>query len=158
MKLPVLMYPVSGYVKYDNEVQTPMSSYSNSGNRITTVFLCNSEGLKVDSTQTDSLGAFTFNNIQNGSYELTCKTTKSWGGANPLDALLVNRYFIKSYSITDPMKILAADVNNDKKINPLDALLFNRRYINAIHKFNIPDWLFQNPTITVNMDSVMQQY
>ena len=122
-----IRYSVSGFVKYDNASQTPMSSDKQTTE--TTVYLCNTEGVKLDSTMTDNLGGFNFKNNPNGSYLLTCKTSKSWGVATPVDALLVNRYYIGAYKISDPMKLLAADVNNDKKINPLDAIADNRSNI-----------------------------
>ena len=54
------------------------------------------------------------------------------------------------YKLTDPLKRLAADVNNDNKINPTDALIINRRYIGVLNKYKITDWLFSNPTVNIN--------
>ena len=122
----------------------------------TTVILLNSEGIKMDSMTTSDTGAYSFPNLLNGSYKLECTTTLSWGGANPLDALLANRYFIQTYPITDPLKLLAADVNMDGKINPLDALLINRRFIGVIKHFTRPDWIFQTPTVIINGNDVSQ--
>ena len=90
---------------------------------------------------------------------LVCgNTTMKWAGCNPVDALMVNRYYvglIKSFG--DALMKLAADVNNDGKINPIDALTINRRYVGLIKKFSIPDWLFESPTVIVTDSSVLQK-
>ena len=113
------------------------------------VYLRNSSGFLLDSIITDANGFYIFNCLLNDVYTLSCKTNKAWGGVNPVDALMVNRTYISLYKLTDPLKRLAADVNNDKKINPVDALIINRRYIEILHKYTISDWLFSNPTITM---------
>ena len=71
-------------------------------------------------------------------------------------AVSANRYFIQAYSITYPLKLLAADVNMDGKINPLDALLINRRFIGVIKKFTRPDWIFESPSVIINGNNYTQ--
>lgn len=132
---------IFGYVKYDNKDSTAMTR--------TTVYLWNSGDIIIDSMMTDDNGFYIFCLLINGTYKISCKTTKRWGGVNPLDALLVGNNFIGKYTIPDAMKKLAADVNNDKKINPIDALMINRRYIGIIDKFYVSDWLFSNPTVNI---------
>ena len=141
-------YTIHGIVKYDNTAQTPLSN--------TKVYIETTEGIKIDSTDTDIAGNYVFNYVSNGTYILDCKTTLNWSGVNPLDALLINRYYIQIYSFVDNMRMTAADVNNDKKYNPLDALFINRRYVGMISKFTIPDWLFSKPTVTISDSSVNQ--
>ena len=86
----------------------------------------------------------------NGQYFIKAYITKKWGGANPLDALLINRYFIKAIkTFGDALRLEAADVNADKKTNPLDALLINRRYIGAIKSFKAGNWLYVKDTVKV---------
>lgn len=138
-------YTVSGNVIYDNNGQTPMSN--------TIVYLykrTTTNDELIDSTKTDNSGGYMFSSVNNGSYNLILKTSKAWGGSNPTDALLINRSFIGSYTITSLLRKQAADVNNDTKINPIDALIINKRYIGSIKHFSIPDWLFEKITITVN--------
>ena len=143
-------YSISGKVIYDNSLQTPMAK--------TKVYLINSESQKIDSSLTDSLtntGYYSFTNIPDGNYSLTCSTTQPWRHANPGDALIVNRNYIGEYALTSFVK-KAGDVNNDDKVNPGDALVINRRYINVLHKYSIPDWLFQQTNVTINGSSVTQ--
>jgi hypothetical protein len=71
-----------------------------------------------------------------------------------VDALLVNRNYIRLYRFPDPLLKLAGDVNIDNRLNPVDALLINRRYIKVINSFKAGDWLNQKDVITVNSDKV----
>ena len=144
-----LGYSVKGLLIYDDKVNKPMIN--------STIYLVSiPEGLRLDSAKTDAAGAYTFNNVVNGTYKLVCTTTMAWGGGNPLDALFINRYYIGTYNFTDALKMLAADVDNNGKINPLDALTINRRYIGVINKFISPDWLFESKTIIVSYANVRQ--
>jgi hypothetical protein len=120
----------------------------------TTVYLCDTENVKIDSAFTDATGAYVLNNVVNGDYNLKFITDKTWSGCNPLDALIVNRKFIGAYTITDPLKLIAADVNNDGKITPLDALIINRRFIGVLKHFTIADWIFEISSISVNGSNV----
>ena len=74
----------------------------------------------------------------------------AWGGSNPLDALLINRNYIGTYTFSDALKGKAADVDINGKINPLDALSINRRFIGVINKFPAPNWIYDAFAITVN--------
>ena len=141
-------YTISGYVNYDNSESNPMGC--------TSVNLNDENDNTLEEAQTGSDGSYTFNNISNGTYNLTCTSTIGWGGSNPTDALIVNRYYIGKQKITDPLWLKAADVNEDGKINPLDALIINRRYIGVILSFKLNDWLFENPTVIIDGNSVVQ--
>jgi hypothetical protein len=79
-----------------------------------------------------------------------------WGGSNPLDALLVVRYYLGAHTFSNHLREVAANVNNDQAINPVDALLINKRYIGIISKFNISDWLFDKPQVIVFGANVTQ--
>ena len=135
-------YTINGNLTYDNKTQTPIINSE--------VFLETSDGLKIDSASTDNNGAFMFSNIFNGSYLITCKINMAWGGSNPLDALLINRNYIGTYTFSDALKGKAADVDINGKINPLDALSINRRFIGVINKFPAPNWIYDAFAITVN--------
>ena len=115
---------ISGQIKYDNANSSPLKN--------TKVVLNTLDGVKVDSTLTDNYGVFIFNNVKNGTFKLSCQTNIPWGGVDPLDALLINRYFIQLSVFKDLMMQTAADVNIDLRINPLDALLVNRRFVQII--------------------------
>jgi hypothetical protein len=147
VKVTVLpVYRISGRVYYDNSLKTPLANV--------TLFLMNSENLTVDSARTDINGHFSFSSIRNGIYTLRASTLKEWGGGNPVDALLVNRYFINSYTFRDGLSKMSADVNNDKRFNPIDALTINRRYIHAVNSFITGDWLFEDTAIMVSNSDI----
>ena len=63
----------------------------------------------LDSVQTDSNGNYIFSKIIKGTYGLILKTKLPWAGVNPVDALLINRYYIKSYTFGDNLMKSAAD-------------------------------------------------
>jgi hypothetical protein len=147
-------YSISGYVKYNNKDSTVLSSKT--PNTSLTVYLKNNSDVVLDSINTDSLGFYKFIKLDNGTYKLTCKTRKLWGGANPVDALLVARSYIELYNITDPLKKAAGDVDNDSRLTPIDALMINRRYIGIINKFYLENWLFSNPTIIISGKDVIK--
>jgi hypothetical protein len=149
----IVMFNVSGQVTYANTSKVePMTN--------TKIYLLNSNKVKIDSVQTDASGNYKFQNVLSGTYSLQEKTSLVWGGCNPVDALAVNRYFvrlIKSFAL--PIMKTAADVNNDTKVNPLDAQAINRRFVKLIKKFTIADWVFDNVQITVvDMDVVVNFY
>jgi hypothetical protein len=141
---------ISGTLTYDNTQNTAISN--------TTAYLENTQGMKLDSTATDNTGAYKFVNVTKGSYNIVCgKTAMKCGGSNPVDALTVNRFYvgmIKTFGGNNTLRNTAADVNNDGYINPIDALAINRRFIGILKKFNIPDWLFESPSIDVSYTSV----
>ena len=115
-------YGLYGTVTYDNKASTVLDK--------TVVTIKNLENTYNNSVTTDTTGHFIFTNLSSDTYIITANTSKAWGGGNPLDALLVNRYFIKAITaFGDALKKSAADVNSDDKINPIDALLINRRFI-----------------------------
>ena len=134
-------YKINGTLTYDNNSSSPMNN--------TKVFIKNIEGTIIDSTNTDASGNYSFNEIK-GKYLLYAKTSKSFGGVDPVDALLVNRKFIGSYTFVDELKQMAADVTGDGKINPTDALTINRRFIGIITKYSkTSDWLYESDTLTI---------
>lgn len=144
----VQYYKVEGKVNYNNTSKTPLSDV--------TVFLNDKEGAKIDSTQTDVDGTYVFQTVSDGDYFLTAKTKKAQKGVNPIDALIINRYFISLFSFPDKFRKSAADVNKDGLVNPLDALYINRRFIGILKFFPSGDWLFEKVNINVNGAAVNQ--
>ena len=139
-------YGIYGIINYDNKSSTALDKI--------VVRIRNIENTYKDSVLTDTTGHYLFSNLGSESYILTATTTKIWGGGNPLDALLVNRYYIKVLTtFGDDIKQSAADVNADGKINPEDALLINRRFIGVVKVFKAGDWKFQTDTVNINSDT-----
>ncbi len=136
---------ISGHLVYDN------SRSSNLKIKNVKILISDLERLVKDSTLTDSLGRYNFNQIRNSSYVVSATYNGKYltGGFNPMDALTVNRSFVLLYNFTDPLKQLAADVNKDGEVNPVDALLINRRFVKLDNSFPAGNWLFTHDTINV---------
>ena len=134
-------YMISGNVNYDNITGTPMKN--------TMVYLKSTEEEIIDSTMTDLYGEFVFNNIENGTYNINCKTSLRWGGADPTDALLINQYFVKMFTFRDNLLTTAGDVNLDTRVNSTDALIINKRFVKLVPSFNAGDWIFENTAVNV---------
>ena len=143
-------YTISGALTYDNTKNTPINN--------TVIHLLSAERSVLSTDTTDVSGNFIFKNTPNGSYFIVPVIAKAWGGANPTDALLINRSYIKAYSFVNNLYKRAADVNADGKINPLDALLINRRYIGAVKSFNAGNWLYDNDTVKVSGTNVVYNF
>lgn len=141
-QFPQPIYTLSGVLTYDNSQNTVLGKVL--------IKIKNIEGTYSDTNTTDAKGNFIFKNLINDSYQLIPQISKTWGGVDPTDALIVDRYYIGSYSFKDNLLKLASDVNNDTKINPADALIINRRYIGNISSFKAGDWLYEKRTVVVN--------
>ena len=84
------------------------------------------------------------------NYTIKVAQQKQWGGVTPVDALAINRFFVKLVkSFGDALKKTAADVNGDGNINPSDALTINRRFVKLIKSFPAGDWISDTNGITV---------
>ncbi|MBP7496935.1 MAG: C10 family peptidase [Bacteroidales bacterium] len=132
-------FKLSGSLLYNNGLSSQMSAKIN----------LLKEGNIIGSTTTDKFGAFRFLNLAKGSYSLAIEPVSTWGGNDPIDALICIKNYLGLLKISDELKRKAADVDNDKKISPLDALYINRRYIKIIKKFPAQDWLFDKQTFNI---------
>jgi len=136
---------ITGSVLYKNSASTPISGI--------TVKALQAGGGTEFTTSTNSSGVFTFSNLANGTYSLVASTTRPWGGVNSTDALWV-RQFIVGAKAFDSTQIKAANVNNSASVNSTDALLIRQRVVGLITTFTAGDWIFDNPSVTVNSNSV----
>ncbi len=139
-------FTVSGQMLYGGRADKPLTGI--------TVYLVDAEGVKINKTVSDSIGFYKFEFIEPGDYSLQCETKEAWGGSDPVDALLCNKYFLKMYNFDSPLHKVAADVNTDNIVNPIDALYINRRFIHLLDKFNKADWLFENPHFTISNSDI----
>ena len=147
--ITISSYSITGSLTYDNIASTPLSNAY--------VYLLNSEGQKIDSNLSTVNGVYKIANISAGSYFVTASiSTKPVNTCNPVDALLVNRNYIKAYTFKDNLEKQAADVNGDNKINPVDALLINRKYIKAISKFSAGDWIIEKDPVSIFNQNIIQ--
>jgi len=135
---------IVGSLTYANGARTPLTDVK--------IILSNSIN-KIDSTVTGAGGAFTFYNVPNGVYTLSESTSKEWNGVNSTDALLIRRY-LSGLGILDSLQIKCADVNGNGSLNSTDALIIRRRLAGAISNFTVPDWVFENPTLSLSGSAV----
>ncbi|MBP7498115.1 MAG: hypothetical protein KA792_10675, partial [Bacteroidales bacterium] len=135
-------FSIDGVLYYANVNNTPLTN--------TVVNLYNSEGVFIKTETTNNEGYYLFSGLSNGSYIVRPDIKKPWGGITPIDALLVNRYYLKIIPIKDILRLKAADVDKNGIINPIDALYINRRYLKIIRSFKAGDWIYEEKEIIIN--------
>jgi hypothetical protein len=142
VNLKTNIYCITGTVLYGNVAQT---AYRN-----VTISL-KQGGVVVQTTVTDNSGAFTFTDLDNGTYTVDPGISYPWGGVNGTDGLCVTSY------VTGPnvcglsgCKLLAADVDGNGIVNSNDALLIAQRYAMLIYSFPAGDWCYCNNTATIS--------
>ena len=141
--LPPVM--VSGRFTYNNTAMTPMTN--------SVVMLMNGTTV-VASDSTDALGDFSIS-AQAGSYTLTGATSKAWGGVTASDALLATRHVVGTV-IQTGLRLKACDVNNSNSVTSGDALLINRRFAGSLTSFNVGNFAYGSPAVTVGSANVTQ--
>ncbi len=130
-------FPVSGVFKYNNTANTLLDNVKVVLNQGTT---------RVDSVTTDANGVYNFPSVQNGTYKVLAYTTKAWSSVNATDAIKVQRHFAGLEILTEPVRLLAADVNLSNSINATDAIKIKRRFSGLDTYFDRGDWTFAKPT------------
>ncbi|MEI6576481.1 MAG: FISUMP domain-containing protein [Bacteroidota bacterium] len=137
-------YKVRGDVVYASNVQTYLDSC---------VIQLKQGSIVIAQVNSDALGHYEISNIANGTYTLTGTCSKTWGGCNSNDALLIMKHTINMSPLTGYKKD-AADVNNSQSINALDASIAARRFVHLITSFPAGDWLIASASITVSNGNV----
>ncbi len=127
---------VSGRISYDNSQNTRLENIW--------VYLLNADGLKVDSTQTNSLGEYGFAGHYSGNYSLAFQYPAPWGGGNSVDAQMILRHFVQMTTLTG-IRLQAADTDQSGAVNSIDALLVAKRFTGIVNSFPAGDWVF-DPT------------
>lgn len=141
--LPQVAGRITGFVRYDNSTQTPMTN--------TTVRLLQNQQI-IETQTTDANGFFAFSQVANGNYTLGFSTSKPWGGITATDALLTARHASLVSQLT-ALRLKAADVNNSISVNTTDALQISRRQTSVISSFAAGDWVFDQVALSVLNDS-----
>jgi hypothetical protein len=108
----------------------------------------------IASTTTDANGAYSVN-VPNGSYYLYASNAAAWAGVGSPDVINLKRYnasLIPNTIVGNPLRIRAADINQDGIVNSADVIPLNRRiaHLTPNPLYLAPDWLFQNPIVLVN--------
>lgn len=134
----------------------------------TFVILENMNTNETRAFKTDDNGTFTFNNMpENISYKLASERNIDFAnGISTLDLVLIQRHILNISNLTTPYKVIAADINNDKKINTVDLVELRKlilgvytelpnnkswRFVDKAHAFadNMNPWPY-NEYIMVN--------
>ena len=123
----------SGSFTYNNSVSTPLPN-------LKIILMRNS--MRVDSVMTNSAGNFQFSNVVNGAYVVKAFTGEPLGGVNSTDAVKIQRHFTMLELLTEPVRLLAADVNLSNAINATDAVKVKRRFVMLDNSFARGDWVF----------------
>ena len=90
-------------------------------------------------------GAFSFAGLGKGkTYTLTPEMNKDFGnGISTLDLLLIQKHLINSDPITDPYRLIAADVDNSGHVSVGDQIRLRRFILNMIPDFGgTKSWCF----------------
>ena len=133
---------VNGKITYNNLAETPINN--------TTVNLKQNNTI-VASTTTDAAGHYSFTNLANGTYQVEPGISKTWGGGNALDALMIMRHFTQISTLSG-LNLLAADVMNAGAVNSVDALYVMKRFTLYINSFPVGDWISNKPSVIINND------
>jgi len=144
---------ISGNVTYDNAYSTPLEDLT--------------VNLKLGATTvataiTDADGFYQFPVCENGSYtvEVDILSSGPYCGTSGSDISDVNAAYDHSVSfiiITDPLKLIAADVNEDSVIDIQDVnFIYDRSIGGAYVGWTLPDWVYESYTINMVGISVVQ--
>ncbi len=140
-------FDVSGRLLYNTTVDTPLVGYS---------VTISTDPYGISPTLylaiTDANGFYQFTGIPEGTYYLYAETHDEWVGVAPNDVTHLQRYIaILSNDLTgNPLRIKSADSNLDGLINQTDAEILKLKIAHlAAPGWALPDWLFENPQITV---------
>ncbi|MBP7497645.1 MAG: C39 family peptidase, partial [Bacteroidales bacterium] len=133
-------FTIKGKIIYDNSFQSPQTNIK--------VYLLK-EDKKTDSTYTDVQGSYIFKNLKKGTYKVQPLIEKKSGGINPVDALFINKHFLKLITIKEDLKKAAADVNSDNILSPVDALLINKYFLNLLKNFKAGNWYYEPTELTI---------
>ncbi len=135
------VYNISGQLTYDNFTNTVMEN--------SVIVLMDTAGNPIDTASTNSNGYYTIYDKPDGDYFISGTTTKTWGGGNSTDALLIQNHVVFLSSLSG-LSIYAADVNNSSSLSSTDALLVLRRTVNLDTFFLAGNWVVETDTISVN--------
>ena len=116
--------PLSGTVNYYNAAHTLLNNV---------VVKLNQAGSTVQTTTTDGSGAYLFNNVRPGTYDVVMATLKDMGGINSTDAGQVNAWNVLQISGVHPeiekVRFLSGDVTGDLVNNSPDAAAIQQYFL-----------------------------
>lgn len=99
----------------------------------------------LNNVMTDKSGNYAFPEmIHGGSYKIDPTSTDDYlHGVSTLDLVMIQKYILGLYELDSPYKIVAADINNDKKVTALDLVDLRSVILGFNTKFsNNESWKF----------------
>ena len=146
---------VSGSVTYDNTASTAMNG--------TLLTLKTQGGAVIETATADATGNYSLFTVD-GVYVLECSSSKAWGlnaGSYPvsLPDVIATRQRIVNLITFTPLQNKAADVNQTNTVNVQDPIVMRQKMANptgTLATWKIGNFVFDNPTITVNGSAVVQ--
>ncbi len=110
------------------------------------------KNIATNLTQSQSVSDFNFTNLTSGNnFEVTAARDSDWAnGVTTYDLALLSKHILGIETLTDPYKLIAADVNRDGSIDALDLLLIRRLILKLDSKFEgNTSWRFVPQTVPV---------
>ena len=111
----------------------------------------NLEGGNIDAAMTDGEGYYAFPNMPLGGQYIIApaKADSPIEGVTTLDIVLIQKHILGSRLLDSPYKMIAADINADKKVSALDILSLRKLILGV-------DKTFQNNTVWNFVDKEYQ--
>jgi hypothetical protein len=117
-------------------------------------------GSAANSQVTDGTGLYSFPIDAGNTVTITpTKDINPSNGVDVIDVLFIKAHDLNQVPLTDPYKLIAADVNNDNDVNVLDRFLVHAMNINMLAAF--PDsesWKFIDAAYTFSADPLNDAY
>jgi hypothetical protein len=140
-------YMISGVLKYNNTVGSPLKNVF--------IVLKDLAGNFVSITKTDFEGNFEFQCQSNGQYKIRpIQPDIPWGGLSTVDIVKTRQKIAFLITFTQ-LQNKAADVNLTNSVTATDVVLMRQKiaFMNP-QQWIIPNYVFEDPTITVNEANV----
>ena len=149
-------FKVSGQLTYNGDATRPICTKNSS---VTTVYLKNvSDSTVAYTTTADTAGNYVFSSVAVGNYFLDASSTiDTKYGYDNTDAFLI-------YGTGSSMTGIiwkAANVNEDNFVDNSDAFIVYGSVLGGNNRgpsWNAPEWVFENPAITVSSGNVTQDF
>ncbi len=119
----------------ENRVAGTVSTKQNKNMSEVTLLL---DGLEPVYTKSDNQGQFNFTSVKaNTTYALTAANQDKYdNGINTLDLVYIQRHILDIAKLNTPEQIIAADVNNDKKVSASDLVELRKLILGVNDKFS----------------------
>ncbi len=127
-------------------------SYANSTEPFEGMLMNADNGESIVESSTDKSGKFVFN-LSSDDYILSGANNQEYlNGVSTLDIVMIQKHILGNKKITNPYKLLAADVNGSGSLTAADILVIRKVILGKADKFPADSWIaisedykFENP-------------